>query len=315
MAVLGHAASAEDGSGFGRPGDQTGREVRLETLGADGNDWVWIYRYIGENFVAICHNIAEAMRQLCMNDMGGYSREIYTGWGLYYTRYGFWEAISDFGDIRLINRPFNCDCSSAVSGCLRIAGISGAVREMVTATEDQVLMSLGFVKIPYKLEDVLQGDVLWRPGHTGIVVDGYDGATPEPAIKYRGRITGLTPVYKTAKASITNILAAHPLLGKDNLVDVCDHTEGFYYVRIVNVYGYVPEDKLVQDEDEFDPKTGDPVRFVGGKLYVSSGGGNSVDVPAFNGMVVNVVENRPYPYYIASSAYDGWCRKEDLSKR
>lgn len=40
MAILGHAASAEDGSGFGMPGDQTGREVRMETL------WQWFLSWV-----------------------------------------------------------------------------------------------------------------------------------------------------------------------------------------------------------------------------------------------------------------------------
>ena len=314
MAILGHAASAEDGSGFGRPGDQTGREVRMENLGTDGNAWVYIYRY--EKNATVANNIAEAMRQLCMNDMGGYSRETYTGWGIYYTRYGFWQAITDFGDIRKINVPFNCDCSSAVSGCIRIAGISGAVRDMVTAVEDSVLKSLGFTRYNYSLQATKKGDILWRSGHTGIVVEGYDGATPPPSVKYVGKITGLTPVYKTAKASLSNLLLEHPYLGKDNLVDVCDETEGFYYVRIVNVYGYVPQDKLVKrDNKKEEPNVGDKVKFVGDKIYSSSGGGSSVWVPKFDCELVQKLSGRPYPCYIKGKSYDGWCKIGDLEKK
>ena len=316
MAILGHAASAEDGSGFGRPGDQTGREVRMETLGADGNAWVYIYRYMGDNYESVRYNIAEAARQACMNDMVGYSRETYTGWGLYYTRYGLWEAISVTGDILKINFPVNCDCSAMVSACLRIAGVSGAVREMVTAVEDETLRKLGFARLDYAIEKCQKGDVLWRPGHTGICVEGWDGAVPEPTIKYRGRITGFTPVYKTAKASLTNILLAHPALGKDNLVDVCDETEGFYYVRIVNVYGYVPMDKLVSDEPVEPPKVGDKVKFKGDRIYVSSGGGNSAVVPEFKGQMTQYLNGRPYPCLVIANnkQYEGWCKLEDLEK-
>ena len=318
MAILGHAASAEDGSGFGRPGDQTGREVRMETLGADGNKWVYGYRYCGENAEKVRYNIGEAFRQACMNDQVGYSRETYTGWGLYYTRYGLWTAINELGDIRKINFPVNCDCSQlAISACL-IAGVPGADqhRGMVTAVEDQTLKSLGFERYDYDITKTKKGDLLWRSGHTGGVVEGYDGATPEPTIKYRGRITGLTPVYKTARAALDNVLTAHPLLGKDNLVDVCDETEGFYFVRIVNVYGYVPSDKLVRDDEPTEIKVGDQVRFNGGKLYISAGGGQGVEVPSFTGTVKSIMpaDTFAYPYYVHSKEYDGWCAESDLTK-
>ena len=310
MAILGHAASAEDGSGFGIPGDQTGREVRMETLGTDGNKWVYIYRYPD---AGKAYNVAEAARQACMNSCVGYSRETYTGWGYYHSRYGLWEAISEFKDIRKIDVPVNCDCSSMVSSCIRIAGIPGAVREMVTAVEDKTLRNLGFSRIEYSLEAVKKGDILWREGHTGIVVEGYDGTPEEPLIKYRGKITGLTPVYKTAKAALSNILTAHPFLGKGNLVDVCDETEGYYYVRIIDKYGYVPTDKLVRDDEKpKEPVVGDKVRFVGKGLYTSSGGGVFISVPNFDGTLNQKLVGRPYPCYVKSKAYDGWCQIKDL---
>lgn len=314
MAILGHAASAEDGSGFGRPGDQTGREVRMETLGADGNNWQYIYRYFGPNQESIRYNTAEAMRQLCMNPMGGYSRETYLGWGLYYSRYGFWTAITDFGDIRLIDKPFNCDCSSAVAGCMRIAGVQGAVREMVTATEDQILTSLGYKKIPYKKEDTLKGDILWRPGHTGIVVEGWEGAVPEPTPKYVGRITKFTPVFRTPNSAYENILPEHPYLGVDNLVDVCDETEGFYYVRIIDKYGYVVRDSLTKYEEPKEIKIGDKVKFTGKRLYTSAAGSKYVEVPEFSGTINDIADGKKHPYYVYSKKFDGWCNKTDVSK-
>lgn len=315
MAILGHAASAEDGSGFGMPGDQTGREVRMETLGTDGNKWVYIYRYPEQK---VADNIAEAVRQACMNECVGYSRETYTGWGYYHSRYGLWEAISEFGDIRKINIPVNCDCSQLAISAARIAGVPNANqhRGMVTAIEDQTLTSLGFTRHDYDITKTKKGDILWRSGHTGVVVEGWDNATPvEPTVKYRGKITALTMVYKTPRSAVTNVLTAHPLLGKDNLVDVCDHTEGFYYVRIVDKYGYVPEDKLVRDDPKDEkPKTGDKVKFIGKGLYTSSGGGVFVSTPSFEGVLYQHLEGRPYPCYVKSKNYDGWCRLSDLEK-
>lgn len=316
MAILAHAASAEDGSGFGRPGDQTGREVRMEPLGLDGNAWVWIYRYPDKG---IAKNIAEANRQAAMNPCVGYSRETYTGWGMYYTRYGLWTAAHETGDIRKIDIPVNCDCSQLQITACWIAGVPGADkhRGMVTAIEDQTLTSLGFVKLPYKIEDTVDGDILLRPGHTGCVVEGWTGIPAEPTIKYRGRVTGLTPVFRSPRAAFDNLLADHPYLGEGNLVDVCDQTEGYFYVRIIDKYGYVPEDKIVRDDPEPEDKikVGDDVFFKGGQLYISAGGGHGVEVPAFYGKVKAIMPDTfAYPYYVQSPAYDGWCTFDDLSK-
>ena len=316
MAILSHAASAEDGSGFGKPGDQTGREVRMEILGADGNDWVYMYRY--EKDPKKAKNIAEANRQACMNDLIGYSRETYTGWGDYYTRYGLWAAAHETGDIRKIAVPCNTDCSQLQITATWIAGIPNAesYKGMVTAVEDQYLKALGFTRYDYKLEETMDGDILWRPGHTGCVVEGWKGSPVRPTVKYVGRITKFTPVYKTARAAYDNLLAEHPYLGVDNLVDVCDQTEGFYYVRIVDVFGYVPTDALVRKDDkptEF--KIGDKVKFVGSTLYASSGATKGVEVPNFSGEIKNIATGKRHPYYIYSKRYDGWCNLKDLERK
>ena len=274
MARIGHAASAEDGSGFGMPGDQTGREVRFDTLGSDGNKWVYIYRY--EKDAKVANNIAEAAIQAVENPHVGYSRETFTGWGLYHTRYGLWTAMHETGDIRKIEVNVNCDCSQLVSCCCKIAGVPNVVREMVTASEDSILKNCGFVRYNYDIDAVVKGDVLWRQGHTAVCVEGAVAPAsvgPSKTPKYRGKITSFTPVYRVAAASVLNVLLAHPALGKDNLVDVCDEEGNFFYVRIVDKYGFVPKDKLIRDDEKKEDvvlKVGDEVKFVGSAIYVSS---------------------------------------------
>ena len=313
MAKIGHAASAEDGSGFGMPGDQTGREVRFDTLGSDGNNWVYIYRY--EVDANVARNIAEAVIQAVQNPHVGYSRETYTGWGLYHTRYGLWTAMLETGDIRKIEVNVNCDCSQLVSCACYIAGVPNVVREMVTASEDKILKDCGFVRYDYDINAVRKGDVLWRSGHTAVVVEGAENPVstgPSKTPKYRGKITAFTPVYRSANASVLNILLAHPALGKDNLVDVCDTVGNFFYVRIIDKYGYVPKDKLVRDDEL---ALGMKVKFVGKKLYVSSyTNAASVEVKSFTGTINTIIEGRAHPYYVYSKGADGWCNKEDLER-
>lgn len=316
MAKIGHAASAEDGSGFGRPGDQTGREVRFDTLGSDGNKWVYIYRY--EKDVKVSNNIAEAVIQAVQNPCVGYSRETYTGWGMYYTRYGLWTAMHETGDIRKITVNVNCDCSQLVSCACKIAGVPNVVREMVTASEDSILKNCGFVRYNYDINSVVKGDVLWRSGHTAVVVEG--AVDPKPVgpsktPKYRGKITAFTPVYKVAAASALNVLLAHPALGKDNLVDVCDEEGNFFYVRIIDKYGFVPKNKLVRDDEPVELKNGDSVKFKGGLLYTSCyKKAKGVEVGKYTGIVKIISASEAHPYYVYSRGADGWCGREDLEK-
>lgn len=313
MAKIGHAASAEDGSGFGMPGDQTGREVRFDTLGSDGNKWVYIYRY--ELDPTVAKNIAEAVIQAVQNPHVGYSRETYTGWGLYHTRYGLWTAMHETGDIRKIEVNVNCDCSQLVSCACKIAGVKGVVREMVTAMQDTVMKNCGFVRYDYNINSVVKGDVLWRPGHTAVVVEGAvapESVGPSKTPKYRGRILSFTPVYKSAAANVANIYLLHPALGEGNLVDVCDEVGNFTYVRIIDKYGYVPSNKVVRDDEI---KVNDEVRFLGGLLYPTClSRAKGIDVNSYKGIVKIVAEGQAHPYYVYSKGADGWCDKKDIEK-
>lgn len=326
MATLGHAASAEDGSGFGMPGDQTGREVRLETLGKDGNNWVYIYRHPNTSYA---YNIAEAIRQACMNENIGYSREIYTGWGLEHTRYGLWEAMSETGDIRKITKKVNCDCSQLVISAVRIAGVPGAskYRGMVTAIEDQTLLALGFKKYGYNLYTIRKGDILWREGHTGVVVDGNENTfTRSPSTTPKTVKAAADYVYVRTSPEIKNntngypqnVLSSWEMLGPNNLVDVCDedYAPGWSYIRIAGeYYGWV-ESKYLKAPAPVVPKAGDTVRFSGKKIYVSSYlNSKGVAAPNFNAKVVQK-NNQTHPYLIksvGSDGYEGWVNAKDIA--
>lgn len=322
MALLGHAASAEDGSGYGIKGDQTGREVRLETLGADGNAWMYIYRYPTPS---IAYNIGEAMRQCCINDYIGYSRGTSSIFGANATRYGLWNELQKTGDIMKIKEPVNCDCSSTVISCALIAGVPNAIqyKEMYTANEDEVLTKLGFDKYAYALPVVKKGDILWREGHTGIVVEADGGTAPSKTPIFVGEATKLvnvrtTPEIKNDRAgNPLNPLYNWPRLGVGNLVDVCDssYAPGWYYVRIAGKYfGWVKSEYLVPARPRI-PEVGDKVRFIGLKIYASSyKNGKGVQVPNFDAKVTQK-NDQAHPYLIKAvdkTGYEGWANTGDL---
>lgn len=316
MALLGHAASAEDGTGFGIKGDQTGREVRIDFLGQDGNAWVYIYRYQKK---PIAYNIGEAARQCCINDKIGYSRGTSSIFGANATRYGLWNELQKTGDIMKITEPCNCDCSSMVISCVLIAGVPDAenYKEMYTAIEDQTLTALGFKRLPYSLQSVKKGDILWREGHTGIVIDADQAPEPSKTPLWVGEVTTLLNVRTSPEVKADNILAAWPLLGAGNLVDVCDeeNTPGWYYVRIAGRhFGWVKADYIKKPEPE-PLKIGDLVRFTGQKIYASSyKNGKGVAVPNFDARIVDV-NDKAHPCLIratGSEGFEGWANIADL---
>lgn len=154
--MQGGAHIAENGTIYGNPGDTTGREVSVAPFSASG--WSCILRPTNPSHAA---GMASAMINACNNDNIGYSQN--TGSGPESR-----TAVITYG----INAsfPINCDCSSLVRACV-IVGCGVDPGNFATSTEINALLNTGlFVKTD--LSNPFNGDVLWRSGHTEIVVSG-----------------------------------------------------------------------------------------------------------------------------------------------
>lgn len=230
--MIGQACSNERGEILnGTKGDQTGREVRINTF-FDGQVWQTIYRC---KDAAKRKLIGQYMADACKNDNIGYD----TGG----TRYSCWDEAMAAKSTKGITKPCNTDCSQLVCICVNLAGIPLS-KYLWTSIEDELLMSTGqFDKIMDQAmlrgNGLLVGDILWRSGHTAVVVEA--DAVPAPTgadktPKWVGETFGakLVPVY--AESTGTEPLKEYPQLATGNLFDVCDEKDGRWYIRIAGQY-------------------------------------------------------------------------------
>lgn len=163
----------ENGGLYGRPGDQLfpADGKTAETFEAEvniapvGTGWKRIFRPVDPEQG---DEIADLMERTARNPHIGYSQGP--------TRYSFGDALrlSD-NDPDRIETDCNADCSSGTAAICNAAGC-GVNPEMTTATEKRDLMtSRKFLIIGQELrikpELMHSGDILWRDGHTAIVID------------------------------------------------------------------------------------------------------------------------------------------------
>lgn len=244
MIKLGEAAYDERGAlAYGEPGDQTGLEVReLEFYNDVSRPWTKVFRAKDKD---VRRKLAQAMREACENPNIGYA-QYGDGSTPYKDRYGLRYAIDHDTPTHIIpdvKVPCNVDCSALVAQCCRAAGID-IPSTMRTATERATLMGTGmFDELTYTPGmELLEGDIMWRQGHTAIITSVEDYNTIP---KWIGKATAYCNVY-TLPNTTSDLLAEWPHLGKDNLIDVCDEDGRFYYVRIAGkYYGFVEKQYIV----------------------------------------------------------------------
>ena len=232
--MIGHAASNERTENTiigGKKGDQTGREVRINTF-YDGQVWQKIFRCKDR---AKAKLIGQYMADACRNDNIGYD----TG----NTRYTCWDEAMKIKSLKDINVPCNTDCSQLMCICVNLAGIP-LTKYLWTAIEDELLMSTGqFDRITdqsmLRGNGLRTGDVLWRSGHTAVVVEADEQPTPtgpDKTPKWVGEAFGAKLIDVYAESTGTAKMKEYPQLAVGNLFDVCDERYDRWYIRIGGQY-------------------------------------------------------------------------------
>ena len=144
--LIGHASIAEDGSVYGNPGDQTGREVCTRSWYNGG----WLFVAIHPD-AAVRDKHAKAVEAACANNNVGYS------WSGRNTLYQQAKAVGM--DISKITVPCNCDCSS-LQNCAAVAsgakGVSYGSNGWVTTNMKPALKTAGYAILEDKA--LLQSD-------------------------------------------------------------------------------------------------------------------------------------------------------------
>lgn len=116
-----------------------------------------------------CQAAAEVMLHLCEHDAHGYSQPARKGDGT-------WETVklSDGSTVQV--HGGDMDCSESVRASWAAVGVLPKDSYMWTGNEDELLLDHGFIRLPFVRSDLRVGDVLWKEGHTEMVVrPGYQG--------------------------------------------------------------------------------------------------------------------------------------------
>lgn len=175
---IGNAVGDEHGKAYGgEPGDQTGKELRIQPWYKNKKGW----RVFRPKSYEVAQKLAYDMRAACNNPCIGYDQG---------QRNTLYNVAQRFGfDCAEVAVPCECDCSSLVRVCLAYAGIKTG--NFNTSSEPSVLLKTGqFVEItehtdvPFFLRT---GDILVTAvkGHTAIVINSGESGEqtpPEPPI-------------------------------------------------------------------------------------------------------------------------------------
>ena len=172
---IGNAVGDEHGKARGgEPGNQTGRELRIQPWYANKKGW----RIFRPKSDEVAQKLAYDMRAACNNPNIGYDQG---------QRKTLYHVAQRFGfDCAEVVVPCECDCSSLVRVCLAYAGIK--VKDFNTASEPARLLATGeFIELTDERYTkgsafLCTGDILCTSvkGHTAIILNDGPKADRDP---------------------------------------------------------------------------------------------------------------------------------------
>ena len=175
IVYIGNAVGDENNKARGgEPGDQTGKELRIQPWYKNKKGW----RVFRPKSYEVAQKLAEDMRAACNNLNIGYDQK---------QRNTLYNVAQRFGfDCKEVDEPCECDCSSLVRVCLAYAGIM--LSNFNTATEPSKLINSGQfdeltgIEVTDTPDYLRTGDILVTAvkGHTAIVLNNGDRVDPRP---------------------------------------------------------------------------------------------------------------------------------------
>ncbi len=244
---IGNAVCDENGHARGgKPGDQTGRELRIQPWYLNAKGW----RVFRAKDPAVAKKIADDMRWACDNMAIGYNQS---------TRNTLYNAAKPFDfDCAKVTELCECDCSSLVRVCVLYAGIK--INDFNTTSEPTRLLNTGAFDemVGEKYTDspdfLREGDILCTSvkGHTCVVLNDGDKAyddepepepepepTPEPPVEwaYKVIVIGDRVNVRDSDSKAGNILFT---ARKGNRFDLIDFAPtGWYHIETYKGLGYI----------------------------------------------------------------------------
>lgn len=164
--TIAHAVVSETGGKSGEPGDQTGKEVRIQEWYLSGDAWTGVLR---AKDAAARLLIAKNAETGARNPHLGYSQK---------GRYSAYDIIEKYDfNYNALNSDAGTDCSQMATTCANFAGYpiprdtySGNMKDRYLATGSFKLLNGKKYRIDYK--DLLPGDILFRAEyHAAMVIN------------------------------------------------------------------------------------------------------------------------------------------------
>ena len=248
---VGNAVCDENGHARGgKPGDQTGRELRIQPWYLNAKGW----RVFRAKDPAVAKKIADDMRWACDNMAIGYNQS---------TRNTLYNAAKPFGfDCAKVTELCECDCSSLVRVCVLYAGIK--INDFNTTSEPTRLLNTGAFDemVGEKYTDspdyLREGDILCTKvkGHTLVILnDGpkahEDEPEPQPEPQPEPPTPPIPPVEWAYKVLVigdrVNVRDSDSKAGnvlftarKGNRFDLIDFAPtGWYHIETYKGPGYI----------------------------------------------------------------------------
>lgn len=131
--------------------------------------------------------IAQCAEHIARDDSHGYSQPNRKGYGT--------ENLAFSDGTKYTIHHGDYDCSEMARQCAESAGLLSRDSYMWTGNEHDVLLNAGFRLVP--LSEKIRGDILWKPGHTGIYLG--NGMMADAHGDERGGITGPTQGDQTGR--------------------------------------------------------------------------------------------------------------------
>ncbi len=137
----------------------------------------------------------------------------------------------------LIKNKCNTDCSALIAVVVNGAGVKVS-KDMYTGNMRELLMNTGEFEMSMigKDEQYMEGDILWRDGHTAMVV------TEDAPETKTAKIVNCSSVYMRKDAGVNSLVAT--TLKAGDVVEVLDEQVVWQKIRKNGKTGYVKEKYL-----------------------------------------------------------------------
>lgn len=251
---IGNAVGNEKGTANGgEPGDQTGKEVRIQPWYLNKKGW----RVFRPKSAEIAQRLVYDMKAACENDNIGYSQA---------KRNTLYTASKPYGfDCAKVEEKVECDCSSLVRVCVLYSGIK--VNDFNTASEPTRLLATGefdeMVGEEYtdSYKKLKAGDILCTKvkGHTAIVLNDGPDVDPEPqpeppepdppkpdpptppeppVVAYKVFVIGGSVNVRDSDSKAGKVLFTAHKGNRFNLIDISPNT-GWYHIETYKGPAYI----------------------------------------------------------------------------